>query len=292
MNNSAFWFAVLALAALTSGCGKGPDTNGPSPEATPATEKGSPAAEEATPASAKVITNSVGMKLVEIPAGEFMMGSPDSDSDADSREKPQHRVRITKSFYLGATEVTQGQYEKVIGRNPSRHKELGPDAPVESVSWTDAQEFCRKLSELAEEKEAGRRYRLPTEAEWEYACRAGSTTKWCFGDDESRLDDYAWYHKNSDRKTHQVGQKKANAWGLYDMHGNVYEWCEDWYDGKYYADSPTDDPTGPPGGSDRVDRGGSWHCVARVCRSAHRDYDAPGLRYNGFGFRVVQVPSE
>ncbi len=278
MNNSAFWFAVLALAALTAGCGKGPDTNGPSPEATPATEKG--------------ITNSIGMKLTLIPAGEFMMGSPDSALDASSA-KPQHRVRITKPFYLGATEVTQGQYEKVMGSNPSRFKESGPDAPVEQVSLEDAQEFCRKLSELAEEKKAGRRYRLPTEAQWEYACRAGNAEKYCYGDDESRLGDYAWYSKNSDGKTHQVGQKKANAWGLYDMHGNVWEWCEDWYDGMYYADFPTDDPTGPPGGSYRVHRGGGWNYFAWVCRSAARsNYGSPGYRDPDLGFRVALVPSE
>jgi formylglycine-generating enzyme required for sulfatase activity len=193
MNNSAFLSVVLVLAALTAGFGKGPDTTAPSPEP--------PAAPEATPASAKAITNSISMKMVLIPAGEFTMGSPDSDSDAPSHE-PQHRVRITKPFYLGATEVTQGQYEKVMGKNPSNFKASGPDAPVEMVSWDDAQEFCRKLSELAEEKEEGRRYRLPTEAEWEYACRAGSAAKYCYGDDESRLDDYAWYSKNSDRKTH------------------------------------------------------------------------------------------
>jgi formylglycine-generating enzyme required for sulfatase activity len=244
---------------------KGPDTTGPSQEATPATEKGSPAA-------AKVITNSIGMKLTLIPAGEFMMGSPDSDSDAAGDEKPQHRVRITKAFYLGATEVTQEQYEKVMGQNPSSFTESGPDAPVENVSWDDAQGFCRKLSELAEEKEAGRRYRLPTEAEWEYACRAGSAEKYCDGDDESTLGDYAWYGENSDGKTHQVGQKNLNAWGLYDMHGNVWEWCADWYDGEFYAQSPPNDPSGPPTGSLRVDRGGGW--------------------YFPLGFRVAQVRAE
>jgi len=176
-------------------------------------------AEEATPAAANVITNSIGMKLTLIPAGEFMMGSPDSDSKARSIEKPQHRVRITKPFYLGVTEVTQGQYGKVMGKNPSRYHELGPDAPVESVSWTDAQEFFRKLSESAEEKMAGRRYRLPTEAEWEYACRAGSAGKYFYGDNAKHLGDYAWYRSNFAGKTHQVGQKKPNGWGLYDMIG-------------------------------------------------------------------------
>ena len=170
-----------------------------------------------------VITNSIGMKLVLIPAGEFLMGSPESDSDAPDEEKPQHKVRISKPFYLGVTEVTQEQYERVMGENPSRFKG-DPQRPVEKVSWEDAVAFCRKLSE-----KEGRTYRLPTEAEWEYACRAGSQTKWSFGDDDSALKEYAWYLDNADSTTHPVAQKKPNAWGLYDMHGNVWEWCQDWY---------------------------------------------------------------
>ena len=235
------------------------------------------------------LDNSIAMKFRLIPAGEFTMGSPDSDSGARSTEKPQHRVRITKPFYLGTTEVTQGQYEKVMGKNPSNFKESGPDASVESVSWDDAQEFCRKLSELAEEKMAGRRYRLPTEAEWEYACRADSKTKLCCGDDDSRLGDYAWYSKNSNLKTHEVGQKKPNAWGLYDMHGNTWEWCADRFGSKYYANSPTDDPTGPSACSYRVLRGGSWYRNARSCRSASRNARAPDFRFFNIGFRVALV---
>jgi formylglycine-generating enzyme required for sulfatase activity len=232
------------------------------------------------------------MKMVLIPAGEFTMGSPDSDSDARSGEKPQHRVRITKPFYLGTTEVTQGQYEKVMGKNPSFVKEPSPDAAVQNVSWNDAQEFCRKLSELAGEKTAGRRYRLPTEAEWEYACRAGSTEKYCYGDDKSRLGDYAWYEKNFGNSfRYLVGQKTPNAWGLYDMHGNVWEWCADWYDSKYYANSPTDDPMGPTEGSFRVFRGGGWSAPAEFCRSADRYdcYDQAPLkdRNSSLGLRVA-----
>ena len=288
MTDSAFWSVVFVLAALTAGYGKGPDTARPSQEATPATEEGAPAAEQPTRAEAKVISNSIGMTLVGIPAGEFMMGSPDSASYAHSNEKPQHRVRITKPFYLGAYEVTQGQYEKVMGKNPS-FKKSGPDAPVEGVSWDDAQEFCRKLSELAGEKEAGRRYRLPTEAEWEYACRAGSAEKYCYGGDGSRLGDYAWYSNNSDGMTHQVGQKKPNAWGLYDIHGNVWEWCVDWYGSGYYAISPMDDPAGPATGSYRVGRGGGWGGDADDCRSAYRLGPEPGSRGNFLGFRVAVV---
>ena len=237
------------------------------------------------------IVTSIGMTLVEIPAGEFMMGSPDSGSD--DNEKPQHRVRITKPFYLGVTEVMQAQYEKVMGKNPSYFKESHPDAPVENVSWADAREFCRKLSELAAEREAGRRYRLPTEAQWEYACRAGSPEKYCYGDGESRLGDYAWYMENSDGRTHQVGQKTANAWGLYDMHGNVWEWCADWYDSdEYYANSPMDDPTGPKVASERVSRGGGWYYSARNCRSAGRAGSTPGGRSDSLGLRVCLVPAD
>jgi len=289
MNNSAFWSVVLVLAALTAGCGKGPDTTRPSQEATVATEKGPPAAQEPTRSRANVITNSIGMTLVEIPAGEFTMGSPDWDSDAGSNEKPEHRVRITKAFYLGVYEVTQEEYGRVMGANPSLLKESGPDAPVEQVSWPDAQEFCRKLAELAEEREAGRRYRLPTEAEWEYACRAGSAEKYCFGDDQSRLGEYAKCFINQDGKTDQVGQKKPNAWGLYDMHGNVQEWCADWCDGGYYANSPMDDPAGPATGSRRVSRGGSWRYFAGSCRSAWRFGLTPGFRSDSQGFRVALV---
>jgi formylglycine-generating enzyme required for sulfatase activity len=193
-------------------------------------------------------TNSIGMKFVLIPAGEFTMGSPENEQGRDSNE-PQHKVKITKPFYMQTTEVTQAQWKAVMGNNPSYFK--GNDLPVETVSWDDAQEFIKKLS-----AKEGVKYRLPTEAEWEYACRAGSTTKFYFGEDESKLDEYAWYHNNSDGKTHPVGQKKPNAWGLYDMHGNVWEWCQDWYGADYYKNSPAEDPQGPASAESRVLRGG------------------------------------
>jgi len=218
------------------------------------------------------------MKFALIPAGEFQMGSPDSDSTADSDEKPQHRVRITKPFYLGVTEVTQEQYQRVMGSNPSNFK--GAQLPVESVSWEDAVAFCRKLSD-----KEGRTYRLPTEAEWEYSCRAGSNTKWAFGDDESSLKNYAWYSDNATSTTHPVGEKRPNAWGLYDMHGNVWEWCSD--DKRDYASTTVDDPTGGTAGSIRVFRGGGWSGSARHCRSADRRRSTPDDRSRSLGCRLA-----
>jgi formylglycine-generating enzyme required for sulfatase activity len=231
------------------------------------------------------ITNRFGMKLVLIPAGEFMMGSPGSDDDAFHDEKPQRRVKITKPFYLGVTEVTQEQYEQVMGENPSEFKD-DPQCPVEKVSWEDAEKFCERLSE-----KEGKTYQLPTEAQWEYACRSGSTTKWCFGDSESQLDDYAWYDDNSGNTTHPVGQKKPNAWGLYDMHGNVWEWCANWWDDDYSESSSTD-PTGPSSGSVRVGRGGGWYDAAWYCRSAYRYGGPPGIGVDHLGFRVSLVPAD
>jgi formylglycine-generating enzyme required for sulfatase activity len=230
------------------------------------------------------VTNSIGMKLVLIPPGEFLMGSPMSESDACHAERPWHRVRITNPFYLGVTEVTQEQYERVTGANPSHFK--GAQLPVETVSWEDAMEFCRKLSGLSAEWTAGRVYRLPTEGEWEYGCRAGSTTRYYFGEDASMLGDYAWYAGNSGGQTHPVGQKKPNGWGLYDMHGNVSEWCSDWYSD--YSLTSVSDPTGPASGVVRVDRGGGMRSFARRSRSASRLSFAPSSL--ALGFRVAYSP--
>ncbi len=226
---------------------------------------------------------SVKLEMVLIPAGEFMMGSPDSDKDAQSLDKPLHRVRITKPFYLGKYLVTQEQWQTVMGSNPSYFK--GPKNPVEQVSWEDCREFVEKLNVKA----GGGKFSLPTEAQWEYACRAGSTTRYCFGDDQDRLGEYAWFAYNSDSTTHPVGQKKPNAWGLYDMHGNVWEWCADWFDDRYYAGSPKDDPTGPTTGSDRVLRAGSWGSRAGFCRSVSRISYGHGDRCYYLGLRVSQV---
>jgi formylglycine-generating enzyme required for sulfatase activity len=219
--------------------------------------------------------NSIGMKLVWIPPGTFQKGSTDRDD-----QKPIHTVTITKGFYMGVYEVTQEQYQQVMGNNPSQFK--GNDnLPIETVTWDEAVEFCKKLSEL----EKGKTYRLPTEAEWEYACRAGTTTKFSYGDDESQLGDYAWYKQNSGDKTHSVGEKKPNAWGLYDMHGNVWEWCHDWY-GSYTSDSQSN-PIGPTSGEYRVFRGGCWYSISSVCRVSYRGHFYPLFRHIFLGFRIV-----
>lgn len=216
----------------------------------------------------------VRMKMVLIRPGSFVMGSENGGDD----EKPVRKVTITQPCYMGVYEVTQAQYEKIMGSNPSNFK--GSNLPVEKVSWNDAKDFCRKLSE-----KTGQTFSLPTEAQWEYACRAGTTTSYCYGDSENSLGDYAWYNGNSGSKTHPVGEKKPNPWGLYDMHGNVWERCEDWFDSEYYANSPLEDPTGPGSGAYRVVRGGGWCGDARICRSAYRAFISPRDR-SGLGFRV------
>ena len=223
--------------------------------------------------------DSIGMEFKLIPAGTFTMG----DASGDDDETP-HEVTLTKPFKMGVHEVTQAQYEQVMGVNPSEYK--GANNPVEMVSWEDAVEFCRRLSELPAEKAAGNVYRLPTEAEWEYACRAGTTTKFSFGDDESDFGEYGWYRENSGRTTHPVGSKLPNAWGLYDMHGNVWEWCQDWY-GDYPSGSVTD-PSGATSSSFRVFRGGGWFNAAVGCRSANRVRYLPSFRGDPLGFRVVR----
>ena len=225
------------------------------------------------PAPAKQMTNRLGMEFVLIPEGSFEMGS----NKGEANEKPVHRVTITKPYYLGKYEVTQGQWEAVMESNPSKFK--GANLPVENVSWEDCQEFIKKLNAKGEGE-----YRLPTEAEWEYACRAGTT-----GDYARSLDAMGWYVKNSGKANHQVGQKSPNAWGLYDMHGNVWEWCQDWYDREYYGKSSGNDPTGPSVGTRRVIRGGGWNAPAGYCRSADRYWNTPDNRNNVLGFRLVRT---
>lgn len=227
---------------------------------------------------------SVKMNLVFIPAGSFRMG----DEKGPSYEKPVHKVNITKPFYVGKYEVTQEQWQAVMGNNPSYFK--GPTNPVENVSWGDCQRFVKEMN--VKFAVPGEKYALPTEAQWEYACRAASTTRFYFGDEEKALGDYAWYDANSGNRTHAVGKKLPNAWGLYDMYGNVWEWCQDWYGSDYYAKSPTDDPTGPTTSKGRVARGGSWDYPAGQYRTLFRDYDVPGYKLDNLGFRVARVPAE
>jgi formylglycine-generating enzyme required for sulfatase activity len=277
-------------------------------------------------------TNSIGMKLVLIPPGEFLMGSTDEEitvlivrdkwDKSVATEGPRHRAKISKPFFLGMYSVTQREYEKVMGNNPSAFterqmeasgfkpplaqrqiEERGKDVqrvtgkdtsrhPVETVSWDDAIEFCRRLSATPAERAARRVYRLPTEAEWEYACRAGTTTRWSFGDDEASLRECAWFWGNSGATTHPVGEKKPNAWGLYDMEGNVLQWCADWFSADYYEQSPPNDPTGPPAGLYRVSRGSRWNIInPKSSRSASRNHTGPAdARFDTIGFRVVVGP--
>jgi formylglycine-generating enzyme required for sulfatase activity len=250
---------------------------------------------------------SADVELVLVPAGLFEMGSPDSDLDADDVEKPRHPVRITRPFYLGVCEVTRGQYRAVTGETPS-YFEGSDDLPVERVSWWDAVKFCNQLSRarslppfygvngetvtVLDWSATG--YRLPTEAEWEYACRAGSAARYSFGNDPGNLRDYAWHKQNSKGKTHPVRQKRPNAWGLFDMNGNVWEWCWDAYDGDYYATSARDDPRGPRSGRLRVRRGASFVLGPSDQRSAFRErYDWGFGNGNDVGFRVARsTPSK
>jgi formylglycine-generating enzyme required for sulfatase activity len=229
-------------------------------------------------------TNSIGMKFVLVPAGTFMMGADKNFDEASDDELPRHQVTISKPFYLGVYEVTQQQWKDVMGNNPSKFK--GRDNPVETVSWEDAQDFIRHLNQ----KEGHSRYRLPTEAEWEYAARAGSTSTYFFGDNKSQLGDYAWYEDNSGREAHPVGQKRPNAWGLYDMIGNVWEWNQDWLGDTYYANSPSSDPTGPSSSAYRVVRGCGWNIGAGICRSALRSGGGPASRSEYCGFRLALSP--
>ncbi len=238
--------------------------------------------------------NSIGMEFVLIPTGSFMMGSHVSTEEAAKkygapetwfqREHPQHKVTISQSFYLQSTTVTQSQWKMVLGNNPSG-QEYGDDCPVENVSWNDVQDFIKKLNEM----EGADNYRLPTEAEWEYACRSGTTTDFSFGEDASKLAEYAWYSANSEHRTHPVGKKKPNAWNLYDMHGNIYEWVEDdWHE--TYDGAPADGSAWvvKKRSAWRVMRGGSWFNDAQNCRSTDRVEVPPDLRDFSLGFRLVR----
>jgi formylglycine-generating enzyme required for sulfatase activity len=257
------------------------------------------------------LTNSLAMKFVRIKPGTFKMGSPPGEAGSYDNER-QHEVEISRPFYIGIYEVTQSQFSKVMGVNPSKYQgdvaaKITPEKrhpvtnriiqekvveqvstdkfPVENVNWEDAVEFCRLLSELPEEIKEKRRYRLPTEAEWEYACRAGTKTMYHCGNSDKSLSNFAWFAANSEAHPHETGTRKPNAWGLYDMHGNVWEWCQDWY-GDYPKEKVTD-PVGAADGKEKILRGGSWYVAPDVLRSAYRPSRSPGFQSFDFGFRVV-----
>jgi sulfatase modifying factor 1 len=225
--------------------------------------------------------NTLGMKLRYIPAGAFVMGSGADETGREDDEAPRHTVRLTKGFYMSATEVTQGQWAKLMGTQPwAKYRRIatGENLPAILVTWEEAMSFCRKLSERE-----GRTYRLPTEAEWEYACRAQTRTAFYWGNEFDA--DCAWSSKNSDRRLHEVGRRRSNAWGLFDMGGNVWEWCSDWHGG--YPDSAVTDPKGPETGTRRVLRGGSYSNSTGDCRSAERGLCEPGKQAGIIGLRIV-----
>lgn len=240
-------------------------------------------------------TNALGMTFSLIPAGTFMMGSPPDEAGREDTET-LHEVTITRPFYMQTTEVTQGQLLEVMGANPSLHYQCGSGCPADTVPWGTAKQFIDILNDSLDDGE----YRLPTEAEWEYAARGGTTTAFVNGDilafdpqnpyecsHDDNLAQVGWYCYNSSDTTHWAAEKAPNAYGLYDMHGNVWEWCEDWYGPNYYQGSPSDDPKGPPSGSMRVLRGGGWGAHALYCRSASRNsYGTTPWLYS-YGFRVV-----
>jgi formylglycine-generating enzyme required for sulfatase activity len=278
----AAWGALAFLGLLLTGCQKA---------GSPATDAGSKAA------APKLITTPTGLEMALIPAGELLMGDESGDAD----EKPTHKAQVS-AFYLDTREITQKAYQGLMEKNPS--KSQVPDKPVEQVDWYHAALYCnmRSLKEglkpCYDSKTlacdfAADGYRLPTEAEWEYACRAGTSTRFSCGDDAAKLKGIAWFKANADQKTHPVGQKMPNAWGLYDMHGNVAEWCHDIYSETSYRRTETKDPHGPATGDRRVLRGGSWRSSEDGCRSSARNSETPRFAdacfgSDAYGFRCAR----
>lgn len=257
------------------------------------------------------VVNSVGMRLALIPSGTFQMGSPAEEEGRFDDEGPWHKVEITRAFYLGVFPVTQAEYQKVTGTNPSWFSATGGGKvevrgldtrpfPVEQVSWEEAADFCRRLTEQDKNRPSGHEYRLPREAEWEYGCRGGAVSSQPFHVGASLTSTQANFDGTDPyggaeiglylKRTCPVGSFPPNAWGLYDLHGNVFEWCSDWYGEGYYGTSPRRDSPWPPEGRSRVIRGGGWDCSGRRCRSAYRSGYVPGVRYVNLGFRVALVP--
>ncbi len=285
-------FMVCATLSLTVGCIHRVESVGSSSTTSPLADSG--VEDGSRPAESDTLRG-----MVQIPAGRFTMG------DEDEFDAPPHEVSVS-SFYLGKCLVTQQEYERVMGSNPSRWK--GASNPVEQVRWSDAVKYCNKRSELeglqpcydlstwkCDFTASG--YRLPTEAEWEYACRAGTTTAYFFGSNDEELPNFAWYKKNSRGRPHPVQQQRANPWGLYDICGNVWEWCNDFYQVDYYQHSPSQDPRGPDAGEKKVVRGGAWSFDAENCRSGCRYYENPGyvdacFGYDIYGFRCARNAAE
>jgi len=273
---------IALLALMTVGCTRND------------TPQGAAAASSAAP---KTIVTKTNAEMVLIPAGEFLMGDDRGEDD----EKPAHRVHLG-DFYMDICEVTQQSYQGLMGKNPAKFQ--APDRPVERVSWLSAIQYCNMCSMREGLKPCYNTetfqcdfdadgYRLPTEAEWEYACRAGTATRWSFGDDPAQLGKHAWLKDNAQKTTHPVKQKSPNPWGLYDMHGNVAEWCNDFSSDTYLGDAPSKDPRGPQQGEERVLRGGSWSSTDDACRSAARAAQPPGFAdvcfgYEAYGFRCVR----
>jgi formylglycine-generating enzyme required for sulfatase activity len=269
-------------ACLLTGCGRPAQTPQPSASST---------------APSNTITTPTGLTMVLLPAGEFIMGDDSGDDD----EKPAHKVQVS-GFYMDIHETTQKAYEGLMEKNPSKSK--GPDKPVEQVDWYHAVLYCN-LRSLKESLKpcydpkslvcdfTANGYRLPTEAEWEYACRAGTQTRFSCGNEPARLGACAWFKANASQTTHPVGQKQANPWGLYDMHGNVAEWCHDFYSDNYYQKKEGNDPRGPGAGTKCVLRGGGWRGSDDACRSSARNSETPRFAdacfgSDGYGFRCVR----
>jgi formylglycine-generating enzyme required for sulfatase activity len=263
-----FYIALTAcIAALVGGCDKAQQKDLPKP-----------AAIDNPQAQPKDWTNSIGMKFVWISPGSFIMGSPKNE-EGRSDDEIQHAVTLSKGFFMGIHLVTQEQWKEIMNNNPSHFKGK-KNLPVDTVSWEECQEFIKKLRE-----KDNKPYRLPTEAEWEYGCRAGTRTAYNFGNNSDILNEYAWFAENNvPNTTHGVGQKTPNAWGLHDMHGNLWEWCQDWYGD--YPQNEVVDPQGPNTGKFRILRGGSWGDGPAFCRSAFRARTEPSDRNNTCGFRL------